>query len=188
MKIVTSLPSVWCRGLRPTNPEAYIDVINQLTHDKNGLVRFSFACLPTGVATCWKDSNCAAARMLHHRARRPFVTLVSSSKKTPLNVEFNRRLTDKLLYSSVSSPSKRFTHYSLPNPFNRTSSLSTTTGSIQPRYAAINARKLFLHKYPPLSTTRYSFMQLIEPEQRRVNDLSKVLYSSTGFEPGTGFV
>ena len=36
------------------------------------------------------------------------------------------------------------------------------------RHAAINARKLFIHNYPPLSTAMYSFIQLSEDEQCRV--------------------
>jgi len=42
---------------------------------------------------------------------------------------------------------------------------------LQPRYN-INALRLFIHKHPPPSTIRCSFIQLGELEQRRLNELA----------------
>ena len=51
------------------------------------------------------------------------------------------------------------------NLFNRASSLLLWEA---PSYASINARRLFVHKYPPLSIARYSFIQLSDLESCRV--------------------
>ena len=58
-------------------------------------------------------------------------------------------------------------HYFLTDEFNRTlSRLLCGTSS----YAAINTPRIFLQRHPPC-TARYSFIQLSELEQHRVNEL-----------------
>ena len=71
----------------------------------------------------------------------------------------------EFLYSTISNPqdcSKHFTLYSLATLFNRTSSQLLWEAS---SYAAINAQRLSVHKYPPMFLARYSFVQLSELEQ-----------------------
>ena len=71
----------------------------------------------------------------------------------------------KFLYSAVSSPqdrSKRFTLYFPDRPVH-SDTISASLGSIQ-QYATIN---------PPLSIARYSFIQLSELEQCRVQKVAQ---------------
>ena len=73
------------------------------------------------------------------------------------------------LYSAISSPqdrSKRFTLHFPDRPVH-SDTISASLGSIQP-YATINARRLLVHTYPPLSIASYSFIQLSELERCRV--------------------
>ena len=63
-----------------------------------------------------------------------------------------------------------FTSYSLADVFNLTPSrLLWETSS----HAAVNAQRLFIYKYPPMSIARYSFIQLSELEQCRVKELAQ---------------
>ena len=62
-----------------------------------------------------------------------------------------------------------FTHYFPGRPV-QSNTISTSVRSIQP-HATINVRKA--HTYPPLSIARYSFIQLSELEQCRVNKLAQ---------------
>ena len=71
----------------------------------------------------------------------------------------------KFLYSAVSGHqdgSEHFTLYSLADKFNQTPSQLLCEAF---KHAAINAQRLLIHKYPPLSTARYSFIELSEVEQ-----------------------
>ena len=80
----------------------------------------------------------------------------------------------KFLHSAVSNHqdcSKHFTLYFPDRPV-QSDTISTSLGSIQP-YATINARRLLVHIYPPLSIARYSFIQLSELEQFRVKKLAQ---------------
>ena len=52
-----------------------------------------------------------------------------------------------------------------------------------PSHATINTQRLFIHKYPPMCITSYSFIQLSELEQRRLKNLSIVWHGSKGFKP-----
>ena len=90
------------------------------------------------------------------------------------SVTFPLLINGKFLYSAVSNPpdcSKQFTLYSLADLFNQTPSQLLWEAS---SHAAINAQTLFIHKYPPMSITRYSFTQLSELEHRRVKNLPNV--------------
>ena len=73
----------------------------------------------------------------------------------------------KLLYI-VSNPqdcSQRFTVYSLADLFNQTTSHFLWEAS---SHTAINARRIFVHKYPPMSIARHSFIRMSKLEQSRV--------------------
>ena len=50
--------------------------------------------------------------------------------------------------------------------------------------SAINAQRVCVHKYPLLCIARYSFIQLTELEQCRVNELPQALTRSTEYESG----
>ena len=88
-----------------------------------------------------------------------------------LSHSLNRKNGD-LLYSAASNlqdRSKRFTLYFLADLFDQTTSQLLWKTH---KHTAINARRLFLHKYPPHCKTKYSCIQLSELEQRRVNELA----------------
>ena len=98
--------------------------------------------------------------------------------------ECNFKVKRIILYSAGSYSwdcSKRFSLYSLADIFNRIPSrLFWETYS----HAAINVLRIFVHKYPPVSIARCSFILLGKLEQCRVNTSPNVLRGSTGFEPG----
>ena len=84
-------------------------------------------------------------------------------------------LKDKFFYIAVSIPqdcSKHFSLYSLADLFNGTPSRLLWG---EPSDAATNARKLFVHKYPPLPIARYSIIELSELEKCRVKELAQGL-------------
>ena len=51
-------------------------------------------------------------------------------------------------------------------------------------HAAITARRLLIHKYPPLSIARYSLIQLGKLEEWEWKTCLRFYNGSTGFEPG----
>ena len=54
-------------------------------------------------------------------------------------------------------------------------------------HATINAQILFVHKYPPLSVTKYSFTQQSEQEQYRQDDpVQGLTRQHQGSNPGSG--
>ena len=78
------------------------------------------------------------------------------------------------VYSVLSNPrdcTKRFKLNSSSGLFYQTQSrLHRETSS----NVAINARRIIIHKYPPLYVARYSFIQLSELEQCRVKRFARV--------------
>ena len=81
----------------------------------------------------------------------------------------------KLLYANNQDCPKHFTLYSLVGLFNRTLSRSLW-GAYS--HAIINARRLFVHTYPPLSIAMHSFTQLSELEQCIMKTLAQCSYSN----------
>ena len=75
---------------------------------------------------------------------------------------------------------KRSTLHSLADIFNQTPLLLLEASS----HAAINVRRLLIHKYPPQSIAWYSFIQLSELRQCWLNKLAQDSTRSTGFKHG----
>ena len=71
---------------------------------------------------------------------------------------------------------------SIPCRPSQSNTISTSLGSFQPH--CINAQRLSMNKYPPLSTARYSFIQSSELKPCRVTNHPKVWLSrdNWGFE------
>ena len=85
----------------------------------------------------------------------------------------------EFLHCAISQSASHFTLTSLIDLFNQTSyQLLWEVSS----HAAINARRLLVYTYQPLSTARYSFIHLCKLEQCRANNLPKVLTPQHRFQ------
>ena len=86
----------------------------------------------------------------------------------------------KFLFCAVSSPQNCSTHY-FSGRLIQSHTISTSLGSMQSCFnLCVKTARI---DHVPLSTARYSFIQLSELKQHRVKNFTKVWHRSTGFEP-----